>query len=177
MNEFMILALEQANEAMEQGEVPVGCIFVDSRTNKVIAKDRNRTNETLNGTRHAEFGAIDQVISMKPDAMDLEVYMKQVFSGVDVYVTVEPCIMCAAALRQVGVRSVVYGCANDKFGGCGSILSLHSPCDGFPGFQVIGGVFREDAILLLRRFYIQENGNAPEPKRKSNRVLKTDIPP
>ncbi|XP_020577986.1 tRNA-specific adenosine deaminase 2-like [Phalaenopsis equestris] len=49
----------------------------------------------------------------------------QRFSSCDLYVTCEPCIMCAAALSILGIREVYYGCANDKFGGCGSILSLH----------------------------------------------------
>ena len=65
--------------------------------------------------------AIDKIHSKIPSE-DLV----KVFSETDLYVTVEPCIMCAAALRHVGIKSVYYGCGNDKFGGNGSILSLHN---------------------------------------------------
>lgn len=71
----------------------------------------------LEGTRHAEFIAINNV---------LECYPPSVFNETDVYVTVEPCIMCASALRQYEIRAVYYGCSNDRFGGTGGVLSIHS---------------------------------------------------
>jgi tRNA-specific adenosine deaminase 2 len=69
------------------------------------------------GTRHAEFLAIAEA---------LQSYPKSVFAQVDLYVTVEPCVMCASLLRQYNIRQVYFGCANDRFGGNGSVLSLHS---------------------------------------------------
>ena len=69
------------------------------------------------GTRHAEFIALTQILK------DHEL---SILRETDLYVTVEPCIMCASALRQYGVRAVYYGCSNDKFGGNGGILSIHS---------------------------------------------------
>ncbi|GAA6012089.1 hypothetical protein JCM10207_005124 [Rhodosporidiobolus poonsookiae] len=97
--------------------------------------------------------------------------------GVVLYVTVEPCIMCASAMRQVGIEKVVYGCANDRFGGVGGVRSIHSDPRLLysPPYPAIGGYRREEAIMLLRRFYISENTSAPKPKKKSNRILKTDI--
>lgn len=69
------------------------------------------------GTRHAEFLAIQEF---------LRSYPKSALRSTDLYVTVEPCVMCAAALRQYQIRSVYYGCGNERFGGTGSILLLHS---------------------------------------------------
>lgn len=69
------------------------------------------------GTRHAEFQAIDQV---------LDAYPSSVFRETSLYVTVEPCIMCASALRQLNILSVYFGCANERFGGTGGVLSIHS---------------------------------------------------
>jgi tRNA-specific adenosine deaminase 2 len=82
----------------------------------------------------------------------------------DLYVTVEPCIMCASALRQYGIRTVYFGCLNDRFGGTGGVMHIHSDACVDKPYPVYGGIFREEAIMLLRRFYVQEN-----EKGKSNR--------
>lgn len=90
------------------------------------------------------------------------------------YVTVEPCIMCAGALRLMEIPKVVYGARNDRFGGCGSVCAVHQ-CSTTPGkpFEAAAGVREEEAILLLRRFYTQENPNAPVPRRKEQRIVTT----
>ncbi|KAJ2860115.1 tRNA(adenine34) deaminase, partial [Coemansia erecta] len=74
----------------------------------------------------------------------------------------------------VGIRSVFYGCANDRFGGCESVLHVNSDAgiDGEP-YDAEGGYYRDEAVLYLRKFYVQENTSAPAPKKKVNRVLKT----
>ncbi|GAM91473.1 hypothetical protein ANO11243_095240 [Dothideomycetidae sp. 11243] len=128
----------------------------------------NGTNATLNGTRHAEFVALSQIIAQYP----LSILQKT-----DLYVTVEPCIMCASALRQFRIRAVYFGCLNERFGGCGGVMRLNSDPGVDPPYVVYGGLFREEAIMLLRRFYVQENEKAPEPKPKKNRELKTEILP
>lgn len=128
----------------------------------------NATNKSLNGTRHAEFEAISRILMHYPPT---------VFRETDLYVTVEPCIMCASALRQYQIRSVYYGCANDRFGGTGGVLSIHSDLNVDPPYPVYGGIFREEAIMLLRRFYVQENEKAPVPRPKAGRKLKTNIQP
>ncbi|SLM40351.1 trna-specific adenosine deaminase subunit tad2 [Lasallia pustulata] len=85
--------------------------------------------------------------------------------------------MCAAALRQYKIRAVYFGCSNDRFGGTGGVLSIHTSPSIDPPYPVYGGLFREEAIMLLRRFYVQENDKAPEPKGKKTRELKTEILP
>ncbi|GAW07805.1 cytidine deaminase-like protein [Lentinula edodes] len=169
---WMQEAMAMAEEALAAAEVPVGCVFV--RGEKVIAKARNRTNQLRNATRHAELEAIDEILSDKTLTPQITEYP---LSTTTLYVTVEPCIMCASALRQLGIREVFYGCGNERFGGCGSVLGVNSDLEhpAHPAYKATGGYCREDAIMILRRFYITENTNAPVPKSKGNRILKTEI--
>ncbi|KAL4265427.1 Cytidine deaminase-like protein [Pleurotus pulmonarius] len=173
---WMQEAMKMAEEALQAGEVPVGCVFV--RDSKIIARARNRTNELRNATRHAELEAIDSIL----DDQDLTppgTRMHYPLSETTLYVTVEPCIMCASALRQMGIKRVFFGCENDRFGGCGSVLGVNSqlPHPTHSSYAATSGFMREEAIMILRRFYITENSNAPMPKSKANRVLKTEIKP
>jgi len=158
---FMRQAIRVAEDALAGGETPVACVLVCD--GDVVARGMNDTNRSLNGTRHAEFLAISEFLAKYP-ASKLKV--------TDLYVTVEPCIMCASALRQYGIRTVYYGCGNDRFGGNGSVLSVHSDKGIEPGYPSYGGIYRKEAIMLLRRFYVQENENAPNPRAKDNRELK-----
>jgi tRNA-specific adenosine deaminase 2 len=161
----------------------------------------NATNASYNGTRHAEFIAISDILS-STDLEGKKKYGSKVLKECDLYVTVEPCIMCASLLRQFGIRRVFFGAGNEKFGGCGGVLNVHvangaTELQGEGGtgedgaekggerkrheddYEVSGGWLREEAILLLRRFYVQENGRAPEPRRrgKEERVVKMDVEP
>ncbi|GAA5902320.1 hypothetical protein JCM6882_000501 [Rhodosporidiobolus microsporus] len=203
--EFMDQAVIMAEEALQAREIPVGCVLVHN--NKIIARGRNRTNEGRNATLHAEFDALrhllpDRSHSLTPQLVrpftpqlpDVEeanppepaaegegAAKRKIWQtplrGVVLYVTVEPCLMCASAMRQVGIEKVIYGCANDRFGGCGGVQSIHSDPRLLyaPPYPAVGGYRREEAIMALRRFYISENTTAPRPKKKSNRVLKTEI--
>jgi tRNA-specific adenosine deaminase 2 len=102
------------------------------------------------------------------------IYTEADFKNCCLYVTCEPCIMCAAALAQIGIGRVVYGCANDKFGGCGSILNLHQEIGNYhKGYPIVAGVCKDEAVSLLRSFYKRENFHAPDEKRK--RKDKTDL--
>ncbi|KAJ6543900.1 cytidine deaminase-like protein [Mycena capillaripes] len=172
----MAEAMAMAEEALAAGEVPVGCVFVRAKT--IIAKARNRTNELRNATRHAELEAIDEILS-DPILTPAGSGCHYPLSETTLYVTVEPCIMCASALRQMGIKDVFYGCTNDRFGGCGGVIGVNSRLahPSHPPYEAIGGYAREEAILILRRFYVTENFNAPAPKSKANRVLKTEILP
>lgn len=162
--QWMEKAFSYAEEALKAKEVPVGCILVyDNKDIRGVG--RNEVNETKNATRHAEIVAIDQVLNWcETNKLD----HKDVFSKITLYVTVEPCIMCTGALRQMGIPLAIYGCENERFGGCSSVLPIHTddlPSLG-PTLQCIGGVMKERAITLLKDFYRGENCNAPEDKRK-----------
>eukprot|EP00980_Cylindrotheca_fusiformis_P025056 scaffold12982_cov129-Cylindrotheca_fusiformis.AAC.4 len=97
----------------------------------------------------------------------------EIFSHCDLYVTCEP----SAALAAVGIRRVVFGCRNDRFGGCGSLLHMHRPKKetqaSFLGYEITGGILQEEAIALLRSFYNRENTYAPDDKRK-RKIESTD---
>ncbi|XP_046361525.2 tRNA-specific adenosine deaminase 2-like [Haliotis rufescens] len=164
---WMGKAMELAHNALKNREVPVGCIMVYK--DEVIATGRNEVNETKNATRHAEIVAIEEVFKWCK-ANDKKA--TEVFSELVLYVTVEPCIMCAGALKQMHVPMVVFGCANERFGGCGSILNVASddlPSLG-PKFVCISGVMADEAVKLLKNFYKGENPHAPEDKRKSKQA-------
>lgn len=166
---FMELAFEEAKHALQRLEVPVGCVIVED--DKVIASGSNRTTETRNATRHAEMEAIDTLLLQWQRQGLSQSQVAEKFSNCVLYVTCEPCIMCAGALSFLGLKQVYYGCGNDKFGGCGSVLSLHlssSDCltaGGRKGFSCKGGIMADEAVSLLRTFYEQGNPNAPKPHR------------
>ncbi|XP_015587057.1 tRNA-specific adenosine deaminase 2 [Cephus cinctus] len=160
--EWMNVALEKAKDALKAGEVPVGCLFIYK--NKVISTGRNTVNETRNATRHAELNCIDDVFRF---CQLRKLNYMEVFTDVDVIVTVEPCIMCAAALHQLKVRSIIYGCANDRFGGCTSVFEVPKLYE--TRIFIEGNVKGNEAMQLLKEFYKGTNPNAPECKVKKGR--------
>jgi tRNA-specific adenosine deaminase 2 len=174
---FMRMALELGREAHRRREVPIGCVIV--RDGAVVGRGYNRTNETRSGTAHAEYDAIAEVLGAAGGSL-----AAAEFHRCTLYVTCEPCIMCAGALSLVGMGRVYFGCYNDKFGGCGSIVDVAGDgcgaCagDGYgdaasgrhpvvpgAGFVTRGGLLGEAAIRLLQDFYILGNPNAPKPHR------------
>ncbi|XP_047171389.1 tRNA-specific adenosine deaminase TAD2-like isoform X4 [Vigna umbellata] len=154
---FMELAIHQARLALDALEVPVGCVIV----------------EDGKATRHAEMEAIDVLLGQWQKNGHSMSEVAEKFSNCSLYVTCEPCIMCASALSILGIKEVFYGCSNDKFGGCGSILSLHSSnttpvnneVPSGKNFKCTGGIMASEAVLLFRTFYEQGNPNAPKPHR------------
>nr|XP_034894519.1 tRNA-specific adenosine deaminase TAD2 isoform X3 [Populus alba] len=162
----------QIPQSQSQHSASIICVIVED--GKVIASGRNRTTETRNATRHAEMEAIDVLLEQWQKSGLSVSEVAENFSTCSLYVTCEPCIMCAAALSILGIKEVYYGCANDKFGGCGSILSLHCSSSELPDsgdiaqrkdFKCTGGIMALEAVSLLRRFYEQGNPNAPKPHR------------
>jgi tRNA-specific adenosine deaminase 2 len=149
--------VNQAELALATDETPVGCVFVHE--GQIIGRGMNATNRTMNGTRHAEFMAIANILESRaiPAGEQEMLYDPSILKECDVYVTVEPCIMCASLLRQYGVRKVYFGATNERFGGTGGVLNIHDEPGVEAGFPVSGGWLREEAIMLLRRFYVQEN--------------------
>lgn len=163
----MRLALAEAEQALARREVPVGCVFVSqtpldaslgataaanggSSGWHVLAGAGNETNEMGNATRHAEMVAMDKIHALAARHCPGR-SLAQVLAGCTLYVTCEPCIMCAAALSEAKVRTVVFGCCNDKFGGCGSVVSVD------PAMHVTKGVFEVEAVEVFRRFYERDN--------------------
>jgi tRNA-specific adenosine deaminase 2 len=165
-DEYMQEAFVEAEKALEIGEVPVGCVFVDiNDNNKIVARGCNSVNASKNATRHAELNCVDQFLAQ---------HTVKDFSHVAVYVNVEPCIMCASALIDLKVGAIFFGCRNERFGGCRSVLNVadllsHTSSDTTIKPVIQGGFRNDEAIVLLKQFYKGENPNAPEDKRKPAR--------
>ena len=139
---FMREALALAREAALAGEVPVGAVAVlDGR---VVAAGRNRVEELHSVSAHAEFEVVRQLEARRGDWR---------MSDVDLYVTKEPCPMCAGMLVNCRVRRIVFGVADPAGGGCGGALDV----TGCPTLlwrpEVSGGILAEDARRLLREFF------------------------
>jgi len=128
---WMRAALKEAEESKDSGEVPVGAVFVYS--GEVIAKSGNLTNQSQNATTHCEINCIREIsahcASDSPPEWAVGKTADDILSETDLYVTCEPCIMCAHALALAQIRKVYFGCENDRFGGTGSILNLHQQED------------------------------------------------
>lgn len=177
--ELMRYALKLANNALHSNEVPVACVFVYD--GQIISYGSNNTNDSLSGITHAEFRGINIILDKvrnSPGFQELYAKPEDIFADVDLYVTVEPCVMCASALKQIGIRNVFFGCGNERFGGNGSVLKINKDCT-IPenNYRAYPGIYRREAILLLRDFYTHENTHAPVPKSKKNRNLNKETFP
>jgi tRNA(adenine34) deaminase len=142
MVSFMDLALEEARAAAADGEVPVGCVIV--RDGAVIARGRNRTVTDHDPTAHAEMVAL-RAASVALGAERL--------TQCDIYVTLEPCTMCAGALSFARIRRLYYGAVDPKGGAVDSgVRFFDQPtCHHRP--DVYGGIAEQDAAALLRAFF------------------------
>lgn len=140
-NRFMSLALELAREAAAEGEVPVGAVVV--RDGQVIGTGRNRREKAGNALAHAEVEAIDAACRTLGGWQ---------LVGCTLYVTLEPCPMCAGAIINARIERVVQGATNPKAGSCGSIVDLFAlPYNHRP--ELISGVMEEECQQVLKDFF------------------------
>lgn len=141
--EWMRVALQAADEAAKEGEVPVGAVIV--KDDRVIAVGRNRRELGKNALAHAEIEAIHKAC---------EVLGGWRLSGCTLYVTLEPCPMCAGACINARLDRVVYGTEDPKAGSCGSLTDLFSlPYNHQP--LLTGGVLQQECAAQLRDFFKQ----------------------
>jgi len=140
--EFMEQALEQAGLAALAGEVPVGAVIV--RNGEVIARSFNQPITNHDPSAHAEMLALRQA------ALSAENYR---LPGTTLYVTLEPCIMCAGAMLHARVDRVVYGATDPKTGAAGSILDVFSSKKINHQTVIEGGTMAEECGQLLRDFF------------------------
>ena len=154
---FMKEALREAQRALDENEVPVGCVIV-SQSGDILTRGHNKTVESRNPTQHAEIVSLNKIFRERPnDALEA-------LRNSEIFVTVEPCIMCTSALLKTGIRKATFGAYNDKFGGCGSVLDVKQE-----GLEIQGELFKDEAVTLLRKFYDKPNELAPKPRRKQDR--------
>jgi tRNA(adenine34) deaminase len=144
---FMDLALEEARAAAAEGEVPVGCVIVGDGA--VIARGRNRTVADHDPTAHAE------MLALRAAAAALGA---ERLTQCDIYVTLEPCTMCAGALSLARIRRLYYGAADPKGGAVDNgVRFFASPtCHHRP--DVYGGIAEQEAAALLREFFAGRRG-------------------
>ena len=139
---YMRMALQLAAEAAAAGEVPVGCVVTDAEGH-VIGRGRNRREETSSALAHAEIEAIGEACSAL-GSWRLE--------GCALFVTLEPCPMCAGAIINARIPTVVFGARESLSGSCGSVVDLFSERYGHRP-AVYGGVLEDECAALMRRFF------------------------
>lgn len=141
---YMQLALETATMAARKGEVPVGAVLVDSATGDVLAFSGNRVEMDCDPTAHAEMVVIREAASLRNDVR---------LPDCDLYVTLEPCPMCATAISFARLRRVYFGASDPKGGGVenGPRIFDQPICHHRP--DVYGGIGESDAAALLKRFF------------------------
>lgn len=139
--DFMGEALALAREAAAEGEVPVGCVV--TRGDEIVGRGRNRREAGKSALAHAEIEAIEEACRTLGGWRLWECTL---------YVTLEPCPMCAGAIINARIPRVVYGAKDAKYGACGSVCSLFSMAFNHHP-EVEAGIREEEAAALLRDFF------------------------
>ena len=148
---FMAMALDEARAAALSGEVPVGAVLV--KGDVVLARGRNRSIERSDPTGHAE------IVALREGAGRAGNYR---LTGTTLYVTVEPCAMCAGALLHARVARLVFGCHDEKGGAAGSLIDVL----GHPGLnhrvEVLGGVLAKECKEVIQEFFKARRVRPPD---------------
>ncbi|HLA00956.1 MAG TPA: tRNA adenosine(34) deaminase TadA [Thermodesulfovibrionales bacterium] len=139
---FMRMALDEASIAYNEGEVPVGAVLV--KDGKVISKAHNQREDSKDPTGHAE------IIALKHGSREEDNWR---LTGFTLYVTKEPCIMCAGAMVNARLGRLVYGCKDDKGGAVGSLYNILSDKRLNHQVEVVSGVLEEECSEILKRFF------------------------
>jgi len=141
-NSYMDLAFKEAQSAADRGEVPVGAVLV--KDNQIISRAGNRTLEMNDPTAHAE------MLAIRAGGTALG---SQRLTGCDLYVTLEPCPMCAAAISFARINRLYYGAVDEKSGGAESGIRYfsHPTCHHVP--EIYGGIGANESADLLKSFF------------------------
>ena len=141
---FMKEALKEAKKAYDKEEIPVGAVIV--KDNKIIARAYNVKEEKKDTTKHAEIIAI-QKASKKLDNWRL--------NDCEMYVTLEPCSMCAGAIIQSRIKKVYIGAMDEKTGACGSVLNLFKDYKFNHRVEEENGILKEECEKMLKSFFVE----------------------
>lgn len=139
---YMKLALLQAKKAYDKLEVPVGCVIV--KDNKVISRAYNQKETKIDSTMHAE------IIAIKKACKKLGTWR---LNGCEMYVTLEPCSMCAGAIIQSRIDKVYIGTMDEKTGSCGSVYNLFEDYTFNHKVEVITGICKNECENILKDFF------------------------
>jgi len=142
--DYMARALKAAGSAAAENEVPVGAIVVDGETGEILAEAGNETEKSRDPTAHAEMVVLRTAAGMREGGR---------LDGCDLYVTLEPCPMCAAAISLARIRRVYFGAYDPKSGGVehGPKIFSHAACHHKP--EVYGGMNEEACGKILKDFF------------------------
>ena len=153
MNEdkYMKIALKEAQKSLKYGEIPIGAIIV--RNGEIISKGYNRRNKTEMTADHAEMMAISRA-NRKLNTWRLD--------ECEMYVTLEPCPMCAGAIHQARIKKVYYGARNPKAGFLGSRINIFDVkgLNHYP--EITGGILEEECSAPITQFFKNIRNKAPE---------------
>lgn len=139
---YMRIAFEEAKKAYKKKEVPVGCVIVCN--DKVIAKAHNLRNSKKNVLDHAEVRAINKACKK---------LKKWILDDCTIYVTMEPCIMCAGTILQSRIKKVVYGTKQDRYGCVDSMMHLFTDYKFNNTPEVLSGIMGEENKILVQSFF------------------------
>lgn len=139
-NRYMQMALTEANKAMAMGEVPVGCVIVAN--GQVVGRGHNLTETLADVTAHAEIQAITAAANTLGG---------KYLNDCTLYVTLEPCVMCAGAIGWAQVQRVVYGAADEKRG-----FTIYAPKALHPKCTVLSGVLETECRELIQTFFAKK---------------------
>jgi tRNA(adenine34) deaminase len=150
---FMLAALKEAQKAFENNEVPVGAVVVHN--NQVIGKGFNQVEMLKDPTAHAE------MIAITAAAINLENWR---LIDCDIYVTLEPCIMCTGAILNARMKNLFFAEFDPKFGACGSLYNLIEEKKYNHTVNIFSGLYAEESRTLLQEFFktLRGNGKAKE---------------
>lgn len=140
-SKFMLDAIKLAKEAANEGEVPVGAVIV--KDGKIIAKGKNEREKKQNALSHAEIEAINNACNTLGSWR---------LDGCEIYVTLEPCPMCAGAIINSRIKTLVFGAFDSKMGSVDSVVNL---CD-YPynhKVEVYGGIYEDECLELIKDFF------------------------
>ncbi|MDR2192752.1 MAG: tRNA adenosine(34) deaminase TadA [Endomicrobium sp.] len=139
---FMMSALKEAKKAQNLGEAPIGAVIV--KDNKIVAKGFNRCIADNDPTAHAE------IIVLRKAAKKLNNYR---LNGCDIYVTIEPCAMCAGALVNARITRLFYGAENIKAGGCKSVFQISNNKKLNHRVETKSGVLKDECRAIIKNFF------------------------
>jgi tRNA(Arg) A34 adenosine deaminase TadA len=146
-NRYMLRALAQAKIAFKKDEVPVAALIVDTKTNKIIARAHNLCEELHDPTAHAELLAI---------RMACNLVNSNKLPYCDLYVTLEPCPMCATAISFARIRRLYFGAYDSKSGGVEHGPKIFSSSSAHHVPEIYGGIKEREASLLMKEFFKQK---------------------
>jgi tRNA(adenine34) deaminase len=155
--QMMRLAIAEAYAAQAAGEVPVGAIVVYN--NEIIGRGQNRVLRDRDPTAHAE------IVALRAACIALNNYR---LTGCTLYVTLEPCAMCAGAILHARITRLVYAADDPKAGACGSVLSVMNHPQLNHKVEVAPGLLAEECGPMLSNFFLARRGKKPPTEHPSN---------